>query len=95
MGQPWIHKVSSKLGGHTKPSQLPANFLPVGADEIRTGSRQPRGVLGIGMAATGLADRRHAGGDSALDTEGRVLDDDAVNGIGVHPGGGELADPRS
>ena len=64
--------------------------MPAGARR-----RQPRAVLRIGVAATGVADRRHAGGNRALNAEGLILDDDAVGRIGTHPGGGELADPRS
>ncbi|OBP80989.1 hypothetical protein BAE42_05180 [Mesorhizobium loti] len=43
----------------------------------QTKRRQSR-VLGIGVAAAGVADRRHARGDRALDAEGRILDDVAV-----------------
>jgi len=43
--------------------------MPIDADEIGASRRQPRAVLGIGMTAASAANRRHAGGNRALDAE--------------------------
>ena len=64
MGRSWIHQVSAELGRHAESGQLPANVMPVGADEIGAGGLQPSGMFRIGVTATGVADRRHAGGNS-------------------------------
>ena len=94
MGQPWIHQVSAELGRHAKQDNCRLISCQSAQTKSAPAAVSHSGVLGIGVAAAGVADRRHAGGNRGLDADGPILDDDAAGRIGTHPGG-ELADLRS